>query len=67
MGLNTVTIPVRVELGSRVRWWNTEPHEDEHNGTIGTLCQRGETGPVIVRFDDLCERYIGHGEVEVIE
>lgn len=58
---------VRLELGTRVKWWITSSfREDEHDGTIGTLCQRGDDGPIVVRFDDLCERYAGHGELEVI-
>lgn len=60
--------PVHLELGTRVRWHydNWDPAGDDHDGDVGTLCQDGENGPIVVRFNDLCQRYVGHGILEVV-
>lgn len=59
--------PVALELGTRVRWHADPwlPGTDEHDGDTGTLCQNGDNGPTVIRFNDLCERYTDHGIVEV--
>jgi hypothetical protein len=58
---------ISMELGTRVRWRRTDAYrEDEHDGSEGTLARDGENGPVVVVFDDLCQRYAHHGQVEVV-